>query len=127
MRMLLTVMGVTIALSATASSAQAHTSELWQPFTQNVQYLMHEHRDIIHGSGAYTGTNPSAANDLVYGGGGADLIKGGTGDDDLYGGYGEDEIHGGDGVDYINCGPGWDYAWGGAGADVFNDCEVTDY
>lgn len=107
-----------------AIPAKSHTVELWQPAGVATQYLMHEHRDIIHGSGAYTGTNASDGNDQIFGAGGRDILKGGAGDDDLFGGGGDDDLIGGPGVDYLSGGSGWDWCDGGGGADVFFGCEI---
>jgi Ca2+-binding RTX toxin-like protein len=65
----------------------------------------------------------NAANDRLYGGGGADFLDGSSENDKLFGGAGEDVLYGGlviaSGVDTLNGGAGSDTMIGGNGADVF--------
>ena len=90
---------------------------------------------ILGGAAADTirGSDPAAGSgdgdDCILGGGGADTIYGdatlwglwGSGDDILFGGNGDDAIYG----DGAWGGSGADVCYGGAGTNIFNDCETT--
>ena len=66
-----------------------------------------------------TGTEGTAANDLIVGTSSADTLNGGGGNDALYGLEGDDTLEGGSGNDFLAGGPGTDTMTGGASCDVF--------
>lgn len=74
-------------------------------------YTLRDHLEILRytGTGTFTGTGNSVANDL-YGGVGNDNLFGLAGDDRLYGGNGEDVLRGGLGADLLDGGAGVDTA-----------------
>jgi Ca2+-binding RTX toxin-like protein len=74
------------------------------------------------------GTLPSAADDIISGGGGNDIISGAPGNDIIFGGndkdtifgnMGDDTLFGGAGDDTLTGGMGADTLTGGPGADTF--------
>ncbi|SDE30695.1 calcium-binding protein [Desulfuromonas thiophila] len=67
----------------------------------------------------------TAADDYIYGFGGADVMDGASGDDDLFGGAGNDILEGGSGDDTLDGGEGADVLWGGAGADSMTGAGET--
>lgn len=83
-------------------------------------YTLRDHLEILRytGTGTFTGTGNSVANDL-YGGVGNDVLFGLAGDDRLYGGNGDDVLRGGLGADRLDGGAGVDTAdYSDAGAAV---------
>ena len=97
--------------------------------------------DVIYGGSGQDTINGNAGNDTLYGGDGDDHLFGGIGNDTLHGGQGQDDLQGQDGDDLIFGdsgddrldggngndtlvgGPNNDTCLGGAGTNIFEQCE----
>lgn len=69
----------------------------------------------------------TAGDDIIDGKNGLDCIVGGDGNDKMSGGHDDDVLVGGNGDDDLNGGPkkDTDVCYGGSGANLFNDCDLT--
>jgi len=79
--------------------------------------------DTLFGSDGDDHLFGGPGNDILHGGQGQDVLQGQDNDDVIFGDTGDDQLDGGNGNDTLAGGPGNDTCTGGAGTNLFEQCE----